>query len=103
MRNRLLGQALSRTGTVANVLGAGGLLHTEMFNLKGKAALDITDWLKATYTVGMWSNDQKSNVETYLRDAAGNPTFGGNASVGGANSLATITTSTSSTWPMRCR
>jgi iron complex outermembrane recepter protein len=68
MRNRLLGQALSRTGTVANVLGAGGLLHTEMFNLKGKAALDITDWLKATYTVGMWSNDQKSNVETYLRD-----------------------------------
>jgi iron complex outermembrane recepter protein len=76
---------LSRIGATANVLGAGGLLHTEMLTLKGKAALDITDWLKATYNVGLWSNDQKSNVETYLRDAAGNPTFGGNASVGGAN------------------
>jgi iron complex outermembrane receptor protein len=75
---------LSRTGTVANVLGAGGLLHTQMFNVKGKAALDITPWLRATYTVGLWSNDQKSNVETYLRDANGNPTFGGSASVGGA-------------------
>jgi iron complex outermembrane receptor protein len=71
--------ALSRTGTTANVLGAGGLLHTEMFNLKGKAALDITDWLKATYIIGLWSNNQHSRIETYLRDAAGNPTFGGSA------------------------
>jgi iron complex outermembrane receptor protein len=76
---------LSRTGTTANVLGAGGLLHTEMLNLKGKAALDITDWLKATYIIGLLSNDQRSRVETYLRDAAGNPTFGGNAAIGGAN------------------
>jgi iron complex outermembrane receptor protein len=75
---------LSRTGTVANVLGAGGLLHTEMLNLKGKAALDITPWLRATYIVGLWSNDQNSNVQTYLRDAAGNPTFGGPATIGGS-------------------
>jgi len=73
-----------RTGGVANVLGAGGLLHTEMANVKAKAQYDITPWLKATYIMGFWSNDGRSNVETYLRDAAGNPTFGGNASVGGA-------------------
>src|SRR5262249_50028613 len=42
--------ALGRTGATANVLGAGGLLHTEQFNFKTKAALDITDWLTATYT-----------------------------------------------------
>jgi iron complex outermembrane receptor protein len=76
---------LSRTGTPANVLGAGGLLHTEMANVKAKATLDVTPWLKATYIIGLWTNDGKSNVETYLRDAAGNPTFGGSGGVGGAN------------------
>jgi iron complex outermembrane receptor protein len=69
--------ALSRTGTVANVLGAGGLLHTQQATVNGKFALDLTDWLTATYTIGYWSNEQHSNVDTYLRDAAGNPTYGG--------------------------
>jgi iron complex outermembrane recepter protein len=45
--------------------------------VKGKVALDITSWLTATYTIGYWSNDGESSVQTYLRDAAGNPTFGG--------------------------
>ena len=69
--------AANRVGGVANVVGAGGLLHTQQATVNGKFALDITDWLTATYTVGYWSNDQKSDVQTYLRDAAGNPTFGG--------------------------
>src|SRR5207248_11431229 len=34
----------SQTAATANVLGAGGLLHTEMVNLKSKAVLDVTDW-----------------------------------------------------------
>jgi iron complex outermembrane receptor protein len=69
--------ALNRTGGVGNVLGAGGLLHTEQTTTKGKFSWDITNWLKATYTVGYWSNDETSRVQTYLTDAAGNPTFGG--------------------------
>jgi iron complex outermembrane receptor protein len=67
----------NRTGGVGNVLGAAGLLHTEQTNAKGKFALDITPWLRATYTVGFWNNDQQSRVQTYLRDAAGNPTYAG--------------------------
>ena len=67
----------NRTGAVANVVGAGGLLHTEQLNLKTKLAYDITPWLRATYTLGFWSNDSRSNVQTYLRDGAGNPTYGG--------------------------
>jgi iron complex outermembrane receptor protein len=68
----------NRTNTgPANVLGASGLLHTEQANLNAKVALDITSWLRATYSIGFWSNDQHSNVQTYLRDAAGNPTYGG--------------------------
>lgn len=63
-------------GTIANVVGAGGLLHTEMANVKGKFAWDITPLVKATYFIGYWSNDARSDVQTYLQNAAGNPTFG---------------------------
>jgi iron complex outermembrane receptor protein len=63
-------------GTIANVVGAGGLLHTEMANVKGKFAYDITPLVKATYMIGYWSNDTRSDVQTYLQNAAGNPTFG---------------------------
>ena len=73
---------LTRTGGPGNVLGATGLLHTEQTNAKGKFAWDITPWLRATYTVGFFANDQASNVQTYLRDAAGNATFGGQAAGG---------------------
>jgi iron complex outermembrane receptor protein len=73
---------LSRTYTAANVIGAGGLLHTDQANVKGKFVLDVTDWLKATYTVGFFENKQESRVDTYLRDSNG-PTYGGPAN--GAN------------------
>ena len=53
------------------------LLNTEQLNLKTKLAYDITPWLRATYTIGFWSNDSRSNIDTYLRDGAGNPTYGG--------------------------
>jgi iron complex outermembrane receptor protein len=77
---------LNRIYQVANVIGAGGLLHTDQGNLKGKFVLDVTDWLKAAYTVGFFENKQESRVESYLRDTnTGNPTYGGNATVGGAN------------------
>jgi iron complex outermembrane receptor protein len=69
--------APSRTGTSAPVLGAGGLLHTEMANVKGKFAYDLTPWVQAVYSIGLWTNDASSNVQSYLRDAAGNVTYGG--------------------------
>ncbi|HEY0327861.1 MAG TPA: TonB-dependent receptor [Rhodopseudomonas sp.] len=68
---------LNKTGAVANVVGAGGLLHTEMANLKGKFAWDITPLVQAVYAIGYWSNDADSRVESYLRNAAGVTTFGG--------------------------
>lgn len=68
---------LNKLGTPANVVGAGGLLRTEMGNVKGKVAWDITPTIKATFTTGFWSNDANSDVQTYLRNTAGNPTFGG--------------------------
>lgn len=74
---------LSRTGTTANVLGASGLLHTEQTNFNAKAALDLTSWLTATYSAGFWQNNQNSSVQSYLRDASGNATYGGPAAGAG--------------------
>lgn len=68
---------LSKTGTPANVVGAGGLLHTEMANVKGKFAWDITPLVQAVYSIGYWSNDADSKVESYLRNATGATTYGG--------------------------
>jgi len=82
-------QQPSRTGGVANVMGATGLLHTEMTNVKGKFALDITPWLTATYTLGFWSNDQASNVDSYLRNASGATYYGTQGTGASPNPFAT--------------
>lgn len=94
----------------ANVLGAGGLLHTQQANVDAKAALDITPWLRATYMLTYWNNEQNSRVESYLKDSSGSPTFGGTSAGSGfasstytllqqqmANAL-TLKTDTKGTW-----
>jgi iron complex outermembrane receptor protein len=68
--------ALNKLGAVADVVGASGLLRTEMENVKLKLGYDLNDWAKLTYTIGFWSNDAISSVQSYLTDASGNPTFG---------------------------
>lgn len=69
--------AYSKTGGQANVTGAGGLLHTIMNNYTAKAAVDLTDWLRASYTLSYWENNQISTVQSYLVGTNGLPTFGG--------------------------
>lgn len=68
--------AQNKLGAAANVVGAGGLLHSQMNNTSAKVAWDITPEVKATYQGVFWMNDTDSNVQTYLRNIAGNPTFG---------------------------
>ena len=69
--------ALNKLGAVADVVGAGGLLHTQMENVKLKLAYDFAPSVKLTYTLGFWANDATSSVQSYLTDAGGNATFGG--------------------------
>jgi iron complex outermembrane receptor protein len=68
--------SLSKTGTVANVVGAGGLLHTTMDNFTLRTVVDVNDWLKATWAIGYWDNVAFSTAQTYLT-SGGNLTFGG--------------------------
>jgi iron complex outermembrane receptor protein len=67
----------NKQGGQANVVGAGGLLHTIMNNYTMKTGVDLTDWLRASYTVSYWDNNQLSTAQTYLTAANGTPTFGG--------------------------
>ena len=68
----------NKLGANAPILGASGLLATDMTNLKLKFAYDLTPRVRASYTVGLWKNDASSAVETYLR-SAGEPTYSGQA------------------------
>jgi iron complex outermembrane receptor protein len=68
--------ARNKTGQPANVIGAGGLLHTRQLNLNGKFAYDITPWLQAAYWIGFWSNHGQSRVQTYLTSTQGTPSYG---------------------------
>ncbi len=70
-------QALNKLGQVANVAGATGILTTDMNNAKIKLSYDFSPDVRASYTFGLWTNDGTSAVQTYLRDSAGNPTYGG--------------------------
>ncbi|HKW09049.1 MAG TPA: TonB-dependent receptor [Gemmatimonadaceae bacterium] len=67
----------NKLGATANVLGASGLLRTEMTNAKVKLAYDITPTLRGAYTLGVWRNDASSGVDTYLDADGGQPTFAG--------------------------
>lgn len=65
------------------VFGATGIDHTVQDNFKLKLAYDITPALRASYLLGYWQNDSDVTVQSYLRDAAGNPVYSGNVNIGG--------------------
>ncbi len=68
--------ALNKLGQVANVYGAGGLLHTRMLDLNGKLTYDIAPQWQVSYLAGYWSNHGQSRTESYFTDTAGDPTYG---------------------------
>jgi iron complex outermembrane receptor protein len=77
--------AVNKQGNSANVVGAGGLLHTIMNNYTLKVGTDLTDWLHASYTIGYWENNQISSVQSYLQGTNGAPSFGGVSSFASNN------------------
>jgi iron complex outermembrane receptor protein len=76
----------NRLGQPIAVIGAGGLETKTQDTFKAKLAYDFTPQWRATYTIGVFQNDAKSQAQTYLRDAAGNPVFSGaSLNIGGFN------------------
>ncbi len=76
--------ATNKLNGAANVLGATGLLHTQMTNAKLKIAYDITPSLRAAYTYGYWQNDADAGVESYIA-RSGQPTYAGQAGFASGN------------------
>ncbi len=65
------------------ILGTTTSYHTVQDHAKLKLAYDITPALRASYTLGWWSNDTDGGVNSYLRNAAGAPVYSGNVLIGG--------------------
>lgn len=66
---------LNRLGAPIRVLGAGGIEHHVQDTLKLKAALDLSDDIRASYVFGLWTDDTTSTVDTYLNSIAGGQSY----------------------------
>lgn len=73
----------NRTGAAIVELGAGGLERQIQDNFRLKLAYDFAPNIRATYAAGVFLHDDKSGIETYLRDGAGAPVYSGSLNIGG--------------------
>jgi len=76
---------VDKTGTQRIwAIGEGNIRHTVQDNFKWKLAYDITPTLKASYTLGLWQNDESGGFNSYLRNSTtGVPVNSGLISFGG--------------------
>lgn len=65
------------------VLGATSIDHTVQDNFNLKLSYDLTPTLSAAYSLGYWQDDSDVSVQSYLRDATGNPIYSGNVNIDG--------------------
>lgn len=74
-----------QTGQNRVIFGATGIDNSEQINAKIKVAYDISPTIKAAYTLGVWDLDSRLDVESYIKDAAGNDVFNGRVTLEGEN------------------
>lgn len=74
---------LDKTNAPWYLLGTGTQYHTVQDHAKLKLAYDIAPAVRMSYTLGLWNNKAEGNPVTYLRDAAGNPVYGGKRTING--------------------
>ncbi|HYN54760.1 MAG TPA: TonB-dependent receptor, partial [Methylotenera sp.] len=65
------------------IFGANSIDDTEQTNIKFKAAYDITPEIKAAYTLGVWDLNSKTDIQSYIKDAAGNTVYNGRVNFNG--------------------
>jgi len=67
------------------ILGTNTQYHTVQDHAKMKLAYDLSSTLRASYTLGYWTNTSEGNPQSYLRDAAGNAVYYGDVQINGQN------------------
>lgn len=75
--------ALDKTNTPWYILGTTTQYHTVQDHAKIKLAYDLTPTVRASYTLGQWSNTSEGRPRSYLRNAAGVPVYSGNVVIDG--------------------
>ena len=65
------------------ILGDTNQIHTVQDHAKFKLAYDLTPTLRASYTLGLWSNRIDRSANSYLRDAAGAAVLLGDVNIDG--------------------
>jgi iron complex outermembrane recepter protein len=75
--------SVSRTGAPLQILGAGGLEHQLEDDVDLKLAYDVTPTVQAVYTAGFYRNHDRSQVQSYLDNAAGQPAYAGTLNIAG--------------------
>ena len=65
------------------IFGATGIDKTRQDQVKLKLAYDITPELNIAYTLGVWDLSGKTDVQSYLKDTAGNPVYNGRVNYNG--------------------
>jgi iron complex outermembrane receptor protein len=73
----------SRTSVPIQVLGSMGIEHQAQDNLSGRVTWDLTPGVTAAYTFGLFYNNDDSTVNSYLRDATGQPVYAGPVNIAG--------------------
>ena len=73
----------NRTNTPVALLGAGGLERQTEDDVDFKAGYDFTKSISGLYTVGVFHNHDDADVQSYLRNAAGQPVYTGSLNIAG--------------------
>ncbi len=68
---------LSEKGLSRVVFGAYNIDDSTQTNAKIKLSYDLSPELKATYSLGLWDLDGKTDVQSYIKDINGNSIYGG--------------------------
>ena len=77
-------QDISEKNKSRIVFGATSIDNSEQINTKFKMAYDFTPEIKLAYTLGLWNIDGKTDVQSYLKDSAGNAFYAGDVNVNGS-------------------
>ncbi|HYS65442.1 MAG TPA: TonB-dependent receptor [Paraburkholderia sp.] len=73
----------TNTPTAALGVNGEGIEHTVQDQFKLKMQYDFTPTLQAGFTLGYWHQTYNSETSSFLRDANGNPVYGGKVAIDG--------------------
>jgi iron complex outermembrane receptor protein len=73
----------SRTGAPIQILGAGALERQTVDNATLKLTYDLTPNVSLAYGFGFFQNSDTASVQTYLKNAAGQPVYSGLLNIAG--------------------